>query len=79
MIPQGFDDTVSTVLAISSAAVGLWAHRRAIEKEKLNITQQAKQKYAERQIKEYAAARDFHHIRNDLAQLKGKFSLFLPF
>lgn len=68
---QDLNAAISTLIAISSLSIGLWAHFHTLEKERRRITDEAKQKYANRQLKEYAAERDFGHIRNDLAQLKG--------
>jgi hypothetical protein len=71
MIPPGLDTAISTLIAMSSLSIGLWAHFHTLEKERRRITNDAKQKYADRQLKEYAAERDFSHIKNDIAQLKG--------
>lgn len=70
MIPEGFDKSITTVIAISSSALALWAHRRELAKEKQRAFDAAKQKYSDAQLKEYAAQRDFGHIRRDLEQLK---------
>lgn len=77
MIPEGLDRTISTVLAIFGAIVGLWAHkwdmsneRSRASKEKLQAEVNARKKYADRELKEYAAQRDFGHIQRDLEQLK---------
>lgn len=70
MIPEGLDKSISTVIALSSAGLALWAHRREMRREKERVTKEAHEKYAAREIKEYAAQRDFGHIRRDLEQLK---------
>lgn len=70
MIPEGLDKSISTVIALSSAGLAMWAHRREMRREKERVTREAHEQYAAKEIKEYAAARDFGHIRRDLAQLK---------
>ena len=70
MIPEGFDKTISTALALGSAALGLWAHRREMAKERHRALEAAKQQHTERELKEYAAKRDFGHAQRDLDQLK---------
>ena len=70
MIPAGLDTSISTALAIGSAAVGLWAHGRAMTKERRRIEAEAQRLYAEKELKAYAAERDFGHIRRELDQLK---------
>ena len=70
MIPEGFDKSISTGLAIGSAALAFWAHRRELKKEKRRISEEAQQQYAEKELKAYAAQRDFGHIQRDLDQLK---------
>jgi uncharacterized protein YoxC len=70
MIPEGLDRSISTVIAVASAALAWWAHQRELTKEKKRIYDEQKKKYADRELKEYAAARDFGHIQRDLAQLK---------
>lgn len=74
---EGLDKSISMALAIGSAAAGLWAHRSTLAKEKkrmLRETQQAEEsaqkKYADQELKRYAAERDFGHIQRDLDQLK---------
>ena len=77
MIPESLDKSISTAIAVGSAALGLWAHRREIEKEKAEsakeqarIAHDAQQQYANRVKKEYAAERDFGHIKRDIDQVK---------
>lgn len=77
MIPESLDKSISTVIAVSSAALGLWAHRREMAKEKAaavkeqeRIAYDAQQRYADTVKKEYAAERDFGHIKRDIDQLK---------
>lgn len=70
MIPEGLDKSITTAIAVGSAAIGLWAHRRELKKEKLRALDDAAKKHADTVRKEYAAQRDFGHIQNDLLQLK---------
>jgi peptidoglycan hydrolase CwlO-like protein len=66
MIPEGLDKSISTVIALGSAGLALWAHRREVQR----LAEESKQKYADRELKAYAAQRDFGHIQRDLDQLK---------
>lgn len=66
MIPEGLDKSISTVIALGSATLALWAHRREMQR----ISEETKQKYVEKELKAYAAQRDFGHIQRDLDQLK---------
>lgn len=70
MIPEGLDKSISTAIAISSATLAFWAHRRELASSKARAFEAAKQQYSEAQLKEYAAQRDFGHIKRDLEQLK---------
>lgn len=65
-IPEGLDKSISTSIAICSAGLALWAHRREMSK----IAHEEKQKYVDKELKQYAAQRDFGHIQRDLDQLK---------
>lgn len=69
-IPEGLDKSISTAIALSSAGLAWWAHRREMAKEKKRITDDSQKKYADAEIKSYAAQRDFGHIQRDLEQLK---------
>lgn len=70
MIVESLDKTISMAIAVSSAALGLWAHRREMVKEKKRVEIKAHKDYAQRELKEYAAQRDFGHIQRDIEQLK---------
>lgn len=77
MIPEGLDKSIATVFTVATGGAALWAHRWEMSKikrqaalEKHQAEEDAKKKYAEGQLKEYAAARDFGHIKRDLDQLK---------
>ncbi|MBE9064150.1 hypothetical protein [cf. Phormidesmis sp. LEGE 11477] len=70
MIPENWDRTISTAITIGSIALAYWGHRRQMAKEKRTALEAAKKKYAEGELKEYAAQRDFGHIQRDLDQLK---------
>ena len=70
MIPEGFDRTISIGITIATAGFGFWVHHREMAKERKRALLEAQQKYAEKELKEYAAKRDFGHIEKDLIQLK---------
>ncbi len=70
MIPEGLDKSISTAISLSLAGLAWWAHRREMAKEKWRITNDAQKQYAATELKEYAAQRDFGHIKRDLEQLK---------
>ena len=70
MIPEGLDKSISLAIALSTAGLGFWAHRRELRKEKQRTLAEAQQKQADSVRKEYAAQRDFGHIQRDLDQLK---------
>lgn len=70
MIPEGLDKSISTAIALSSAALAWWAHRRELAKEKHRVSKESQQKFADNELKAYAAQRDFGHIQRDLEQLK---------
>ena len=70
MFPEGLDKSISTAIAVSSAALGFWAHRREMRRERQRIFETQQKQYADAEVKEYAAQRDFNHILKDLAQLK---------
>lgn len=70
LIPEALDKSISTFIAVSSAGLGFWAHRRQLVKERRKIEADAKREYAEKELKAYAAQRDFGHIQRDLDQLK---------
>lgn len=63
------DKTISTMLAIASAGLGIWAHRREMTKERQRLEEKSRNDYSYIQVKEYAAQRDFTQIRKDLDQV----------
>lgn len=71
------DRSLTSALTIAGGVAGLWAHRREMTKtrhraalERHKAEEDAKSAYAARELKEYAAQRDFGHIQRDLDQLK---------
>lgn len=70
MMIEGLDKSISMAIAIGSAALAFWGHRRELASSKARALEEAKQRYSEAQLKEYAAQRDFGHIKRDLEQLK---------
>lgn len=70
MIPEQLDTTITTAITIGSAALGLWAHSRQLEKERRRVRHEEKQRYADSQLKEYASERDFNHLKRNIEQLK---------
>lgn len=65
-IPEILDNSLTTAITIGGAGFALWGHYREMEKER----QRAKKLYADAIKKEYAAERDFGHIKRDIDQLK---------
>lgn len=70
MIPDGLDKSISTAITISSAALAFWGFRHEMTKERQRILTEAKEQFAQAELKRYAAERDFGHIQRDLDQLK---------
>lgn len=66
MLPDSIDSSLATVATISGLAFAWWGHHRELEKER----QRAKRAHADAVKREYAAERDFGHIKRDIEQLK---------
>lgn len=70
MLLESLDKTISITIAVVSAALALWGHKREISRQRKVAVLEAQQKYADAELKRYAAERDFNHIRIDLGQLQ---------
>lgn len=68
---------VGLVVGVSTALIGASKYRRELRVYADEQIEREKQRYAEAEVKRYAAERDFNHLARDFEQLKvGQATLF---
>ena len=68
---------VGLAVGISTALIGASKYRRELKLYADEQIEREKQRYAEAEVKRYAAERDFSHLRRDFEQLKtGQVTLY---
>ena len=76
MVVENLDKSISMGMTVIGGVIGWWAHVRQLEKEKKKAVEAEREKYADARLKEYAAEREFGHIKNGLEQLKQNTGFF---
>ncbi|MEO1592010.1 MAG: hypothetical protein AAFU71_12045 [Cyanobacteria bacterium J06632_22] len=78
------DTAITVIVSVIGVVIGFLSHLNEVSKQRKQARAEERErydvemrKYADSAVKQYAAERDFNHIRNELAQLRENMGVLL--
>jgi len=78
------DTAITVIVSVIGVVIGFLSHLNEVSKQRKQARAEERErydqemrKYADSAVKQYAAERDFNHIRNELAQLRENMRVLL--